>query len=607
MSEETRAFVPCAETALRVVRGTTRSWEQDPRPFAGVGEEDLRSILLSALNGAFAGLATAESFNGRGKTDIMVRTGSDNVLLAECKMYNGPAGLAEAITQLLGYAGWRDRDLCLLVFVRSAAISTAAAALRKAARLNPYVDDLEKLDPNGAEVLFHGHAPDDPGRGVTVRSLLVHIKLPRPANPASKTSRRPKRPFKAMHPDDLTDFLLKLKRSVPPNDGVEYTPTLDPAGAARGPARGWSTTWSRVTPDGSAGVHAAPLTEQSMIEHGPEGAAIAPDDDTARGLHEAIRRVHRDLVRVEVTGVGFRLDRVAGALRDAADRIERARPEHLTIVYGPRGLWQTKITIESDDESITEPMAFALLDSPLHGWDLTLRATLYDAALTISLTGDTHDLGLGWELLVHPACSAVERLASLRLVRAFRRGGRLAIVSIEPDFGSGDFALDPDDEPDEEFDGELALWEDVVALQDHIGFELTPPQAPEKAQEWILAVHSVASSLRTCKARILISPGVFRVAHGTRIPDIGEILNLPVAMDVLSPIGDTVANLGVGHGVLAARITDTTPGEDCTIVGYAPATDEAIEVDLVSAREVVDQRRDRRPSTAPPPTLATPR
>lgn len=76
---------PDPASVLEVIRGTTRSWEQDPRPYATADEEQLRSILVGSLNGAFLGRATAESFNGRGKVDITVRSGSDNVLLAECK------------------------------------------------------------------------------------------------------------------------------------------------------------------------------------------------------------------------------------------------------------------------------------------------------------------------------------------------------------------------------------------------------------------------------------------------------------------------------------------------------------------------------------------
>jgi hypothetical protein len=57
---------PDPASVLDVIRGTTRSWEQDPRPYATADEEQRRSILVSALNGAFLGRATAESFNGRG-------------------------------------------------------------------------------------------------------------------------------------------------------------------------------------------------------------------------------------------------------------------------------------------------------------------------------------------------------------------------------------------------------------------------------------------------------------------------------------------------------------------------------------------------------------
>jgi hypothetical protein len=111
---------PDPASMLDGIRGTTRSWEQDPRPYATADEEQLRSILVSALNGAFLGRATAESFNGRGKVDVTVRSGSDIVLLAECKFYNGPNSIRDAADQLLRYSGWRDRGaICALDLTRS--------------------------------------------------------------------------------------------------------------------------------------------------------------------------------------------------------------------------------------------------------------------------------------------------------------------------------------------------------------------------------------------------------------------------------------------------------------------------------------------------------
>lgn len=71
---------------LKVIRAMGRSMEQTPQPFAELGEEDLRAVLLAALNATFDGGATAETFNCKGKADILVRHAGQNVFVGECKV-----------------------------------------------------------------------------------------------------------------------------------------------------------------------------------------------------------------------------------------------------------------------------------------------------------------------------------------------------------------------------------------------------------------------------------------------------------------------------------------------------------------------------------------
>lgn len=255
------------ELALNVIRGVTRSWEQQPDPFVRHDEPELRTILVGSLNGAFQGRVTAESYNGRGKTDIMVRAGADNVLLAECKLYNGPNGIVDAVDQLLGYATWRDRQLCLLIFVRSAAITRARAALDTAASRIAHILGLDQVDADGAEFLLHGHRRDDPDLSVEVRVLLVHIKVPR-SQAGRRASTR-----KSLHPDDLAETLLDLARTIPPDAGMEYSAEIG-EGADEPPLDGWSVRWSRVARTGPpVGIRAWPTTPSATREHGPKGCS----------------------------------------------------------------------------------------------------------------------------------------------------------------------------------------------------------------------------------------------------------------------------------------------------------------------------------------------
>ena len=41
------------------------------------------------LNGQYEGTATGETFNGLGKSDIIVRQNTANVFVAECKIWEG--------------------------------------------------------------------------------------------------------------------------------------------------------------------------------------------------------------------------------------------------------------------------------------------------------------------------------------------------------------------------------------------------------------------------------------------------------------------------------------------------------------------------------------
>lgn len=109
---------------LATVRAIGHSMERMPKAFAELYEEQLRAVFLAALNAQFDGAATAETFNYRGKTDILIRTNDRNVLIGECKIWRGPAafrGNRDAygvVDQVLEYAAWRDAWAAILLFVR---------------------------------------------------------------------------------------------------------------------------------------------------------------------------------------------------------------------------------------------------------------------------------------------------------------------------------------------------------------------------------------------------------------------------------------------------------------------------------------------------------
>ena len=113
---------------LGVIRDVGRGMERAPTVYAGDDEEKRRHHLLLAINSHFPGAGYAEAFNGRGKTDILVRHDGHNLFIGECKIWRGPQEIERALDQLLGYATYHDTKLALIVFVDGAQMSRAVEA-----------------------------------------------------------------------------------------------------------------------------------------------------------------------------------------------------------------------------------------------------------------------------------------------------------------------------------------------------------------------------------------------------------------------------------------------------------------------------------------------
>jgi hypothetical protein len=561
-----------ADAVLGVLRSTFRAWERDPSPLLGMDEENLRSVAVGSLNGSFAGRATAETYNGRGKTDILVRDRDRNVFIGECKIYSGPSSLVDAIDQLLDYTTARDVDIGLVVFVRSGEFSTAIAALRTAAESSRHVIAIENGDDLGAELWLTARRPDDPDRSVRITAFLVHVPIPK--------GRRPRRPGEAMRPEDAMEAMLDIRRRLPADRGVRYTPTLEPGAAPEEPPSGWRVTVSRVTPDGEAGIEVTPVTPEAIVEYGPEGVLIPPDADTARRLHESLRRTAQDLVPTDLTGLGIRIDRIAPALRDAADRLQRADPARISGKYGPRGLWQCMVQLDTDRGALEVPIAFAVVD-PLDGWDVTVRGTVFDLALSMSLRKSDRDVQFAWTLGSNDS-PARERLAALEFLYVYSGRGKVRIHSIEPQAGNGDFDVDGFElDRATLFERELLL--NVVAVENHIGIEVQVPKQFE--QEWVDNAFAAGRALRSRKAPVVVDNVVMRIDTTHGVPKIGEVAPVKVTVPVAYDLGDITIDLGIAHAVLNGRVISVERENGSALVTFEPATSRDRHVAALLADE----------------------
>ena len=89
--------------------------ERSPQTFAKLTEEEIRDFFLIQLNGHYQGNATGETFNGAGKTDILIRYKNANAFIAECKFWSGQKKMTETINQLMGYITWRDTKTAITI------------------------------------------------------------------------------------------------------------------------------------------------------------------------------------------------------------------------------------------------------------------------------------------------------------------------------------------------------------------------------------------------------------------------------------------------------------------------------------------------------------
>ena len=106
---------------LKVIYDAGKSMEKKPSLYIGKDEEGLRDQFLFILETRYESVtATGETFNKKGKTDIILKYSMDNsnLFVAECKFWKGSNEFHKAINQLFDrYLTWRDSKVALIFFV----------------------------------------------------------------------------------------------------------------------------------------------------------------------------------------------------------------------------------------------------------------------------------------------------------------------------------------------------------------------------------------------------------------------------------------------------------------------------------------------------------
>lgn len=166
------------EQILQCIRHQGRTFERTPSTYAVHGEEGLRDIVLSQLNGHFQGEAMGEAFRCKGKTDICIEQDNRAAFIGECKLWSGSKGLSDALNQLLGYLTWRDSKAALIIFNKENRNFTkiCTATMPEALRNHRlFLRNLPCQQDGEGEWRIQMRSAEDEGRRVTVHVFIFDI------------------------------------------------------------------------------------------------------------------------------------------------------------------------------------------------------------------------------------------------------------------------------------------------------------------------------------------------------------------------------------------------------------------------------------------------
>jgi hypothetical protein len=160
---------------LKHIYSLCKEYERHESIYKGKHEEDLRDLIVPSLNSVFIGTnSTAETFNRKGKTDIITKAPDNSIVfIAECKVWHGEKMLSEAIDQLLGYVTWRDTRTALILFVKnSGLLDVIEKAKSTISQHNCYAGYKGQTGDSSFSYIYH--TKDDPQSNISIELMLFH-------------------------------------------------------------------------------------------------------------------------------------------------------------------------------------------------------------------------------------------------------------------------------------------------------------------------------------------------------------------------------------------------------------------------------------------------
>ena len=147
--------------------------ERHPSTYEGKNEEAIRDLLLLTLNVNFESV-TGETFNKKGKTDILIRHENRNIFVGECKFWRGPKNHQETIDQILSYLTWRDSKAAILYFVNNKELQPILNNILSLTESHScHLKTLDQKEEGGFNFKFY--LKEDKTRSVEINIQFFHL------------------------------------------------------------------------------------------------------------------------------------------------------------------------------------------------------------------------------------------------------------------------------------------------------------------------------------------------------------------------------------------------------------------------------------------------
>jgi hypothetical protein len=163
---------------LKVVYDAGKSMEKKPALYINKDEEGLRDQFLFILETRYVGItATGETFNKKGKTDIILKYSADNsnLFVAECKFWKGASEFHQAINQLFDrYLTWRDSKVALMFFVQNKDFTKVLETVMEESTKHEYYKKTVNYSGESSYSYIY-RLPNDEDKEVYLEIILFHF------------------------------------------------------------------------------------------------------------------------------------------------------------------------------------------------------------------------------------------------------------------------------------------------------------------------------------------------------------------------------------------------------------------------------------------------